>query len=158
MAPVLLITLLALIAVLLVLYYISQSGGLHSAYIVYEFEFQGITIFAPYSIVPTFVAVGVKLWFGSIEDTLKRFQPWASMARKAAPVEKSVTAEYVNAPLLLASWRGWKNGHWLIALVGFAALGTEICESSIFFLFGSISYLPIFPPFCSINLYVFVIT
>jgi hypothetical protein len=70
----------------------------------------------------------VKLWFGAIEDTLKRFQPWASMASKAAPVEKSVTAEYVNAPLLVASWRGWRNGHWLIALVGFAALGTETCR------------------------------
>jgi hypothetical protein len=127
------IALLALIA----LFIVSRRGGLHQQALVREFEISfadTVTRLAPYSIIPTLFAVGVKLWYGAIEENLRRLQPFLAMAVRPAPVSRSLLVEYANSPLAFMSFKAAKNSHYMLALVGLGALGTEICE------FTAISY------------------
>lgn len=86
------------------------------------------TTLAPYSILPTLLALGVKLWLGAIGDNLKLLQPYVSMVRGPVPVSKSVLAEYVNTPIAMISAKALRNSHWILAFVGFGALAAETCE------------------------------
>ncbi|TID13390.1 hypothetical protein E6O75_ATG11306 [Venturia nashicola] len=129
MGPLLLISLVALLVAIVALYVISGRGGLHQQALVHEFDFSLADVavgLAPYSIIPTLLAVGIKLWYGAIEENMRRLQPFLAMTVKPAPVSQSLLAEYVNAPLAWVSFKAAKNSHYMLALVGLGALGTEI--------------------------------
>jgi Protein of unknown function (DUF3433) len=131
MGPLLLIALLALMSAIVTLFVISRRGGLRQQALVREFEItfaDTVTQLAPYSIVPTLFAVGVKLWYGAIEESLRSLQPFLAMAVRPAPISRSLLLEYANAPLAFMSFKAAKNSHYMLALVGLGALGTEICE------------------------------
>jgi hypothetical protein len=135
MGPLLLASLLALVGAILALYEVSIRGGLHQQALVHELDFafaDTITRIAPYSIIPTLIAVGVKLWYRAIEENFRRWQPFLAMTNKPAPVSQSLLVEYANAPLALMSIKAAKNSHYMLALVGLGALATEICKSSSF--------------------------
>jgi len=89
---------------------------------------QKSTTLAPYKILPTVLALGVKLWFGAVGDTLKLLQPYISMVKGPVPITKSVTAEYVNTPIAMATMKALINTHWILALVALGALATEFCQ------------------------------
>ena len=125
--PALLLFLASIAAGILVLYRVSQNGGLHQSALVYEIEFGENTAYAPYSIVPILFAIGVKLWFGGIESTLKRLQPFSSMLKKPKSISHTLLAEYANTPFIFTSIKALKNKHWLLVIVGFVALATETC-------------------------------
>jgi hypothetical protein len=127
MAPILLAFLFGLIGGVLALFLVSKDRGLHHAALVYQYNFGTSTALAPYSIIPTLLAVSVKLWFGAIEDVLKRVQAFTSMAYSPTGLSRSLLVEYSNAPLILSSIKAFKNSHWMLVLVGFVALATEIC-------------------------------
>lgn len=131
MGPLLFISLAALVGAIVALYVISRRGGLHQRALVHEFDFSLADIavgLAPYSIIPTLFAVGIKLWYGAIEENLRRLQPFLAMVSRPAPVSRSLLVEYANAPLAFLSFKATKNAHYMLALVGLGALGTEICE------------------------------
>lgn len=131
MGPLLFAALLGLVSAIVALYIISGRGGLHQHALVHEFNFSLANIaigLAPYSIVPTLFAVGIKLWYGAIEENMRRLQPFLAMAVRPAPVSRSLLVEYANAPLVFMSFKAAKNSHYVLALVGLGALGTEICE------------------------------
>lgn len=122
--------LVVLTAVITVLYAVSSTAGLHEAPFVYRMNLKSMqktTTLAPYKILPTLLALIVKLWFGAVGDTLKLLQPYMSMVKGPVPTTKSVLAEYVNTPLALATTKAFNNAHWTMALVGLGALATEIC-------------------------------
>lgn len=84
---------------------------------------------APYSILPTLIAVGVKLWWGAIEEVFKRLQPYATMAKGSVGVSHALTVEYMNSPLLATVAKAVRNSHWLLAVISLGAFGTEICKN-----------------------------
>jgi hypothetical protein len=86
---------------------------------------QKSTTLAPYKILPTFLALGAKLWFGAVGDTLKLLQPYISMVKSPVPTTKSVLAEYINTPIAVVTTKALSNAHWTLALVGLGALATE---------------------------------
>ncbi|KAI4723658.1 hypothetical protein E4T48_00056 [Aureobasidium sp. EXF-10727] len=134
MCPPLLIFLLALLACIATLYQISRTSGVHQAPFVYEFKtqiFNTAATLAPYSILPTLLAVGVKLWIAAVGDTLKRLQPYITMAKAPTLVADSVLVEYLNTPTALVTLKAVKHSHWILALAGLGALATELFTVSI---------------------------
>ena len=122
---------IALIAALATLYAVSCTAGIHQTAFVYQLSLNVLdlsTTLAPYSIIPTLLAVGVKLWFGAAADTLKMLQPYISLMKSPTTAPDSLLAEYVNTPISLASAKALKHSHWMLALVGLGAFATEVCK------------------------------
>jgi hypothetical protein len=123
--------LIVLTATIALLYSMSSTAGLRQAPFVYQMNLivlQKSTTLAPYKILPTLLALGVKLWFGAAGDTLELLQPFMSMVKSPVPTTKSVLAEYVNTPIAVATTKALGNAHWTLALVGLGALATEFCK------------------------------
>lgn len=133
MGPLLLIFLFAILAALEALYEVSRGEGIHQSAFVYQFNLKvhnSVTTLAPYSIVPTLLAVLVKLWFEAIGETFKRLRPYTSMATTAATASSSILVEYANTPLAITFFKATKNSKWMLTLVGLAGFATEACEYS----------------------------
>lgn len=129
MGMLLLATLVAVIAVLAVLYRLSQTVKLHQQALVYEAHLSVASVaasLAPYSIVPTLLAVGIKLWYGAVESTLKRLQPFSAMLDRPRPLKDSILVEYANSPLIFGSIKALRHSDWILAFACLGALGTEI--------------------------------
>jgi hypothetical protein len=130
MGPILLATLLALITALFVLFHMSRAKtGIHQSAFVYQLNLDVLgatTTMAPYSIVPTLCAVGIKLWFEAIGDVFKRLQPYITMSKAPTKLPNSVLAEYANTPTPFVSVKAIQHSHWLLVVIGLGALATEI--------------------------------
>ncbi|THX43800.1 hypothetical protein D6D10_00823 [Aureobasidium pullulans] len=128
MGTLLLAILAALIAVLAVLYNLSRTGRLSQALLVDQLNIDVLelsTTLTPYSIIPTLIAVAVKLWFRASAETFKRLQPFVSIADSPSSTSDSVSAEYANTPIALVSIKALKHSHWILALIGAGAFVTE---------------------------------
>ncbi|KAI5235982.1 hypothetical protein E4T42_09575 [Aureobasidium subglaciale] len=128
MASMLLTIFVVLVGVLICLYILSREGRLHQTVLVKALNLHALelsTTLTPYSIIPTLVAVGLKLWFKAAAETFKRLQPFISMAKSPSPVSKSVSAEYTNTPIIFVTVKAFKHSHWLLALIGVGAFVTE---------------------------------
>ncbi|KAI4726287.1 hypothetical protein E4T49_05920 [Aureobasidium sp. EXF-10728] len=120
--------LLLLLVGLAVLYNLSSKKGLYQTSLVYQIHIdlaQASTTLAPYSIIPTFLAIAAKLWFAMASDTVQRYQPFIAMIKIPTEVSKSVSVEYLNTPTALVFLKALRSSHWLLALVGAGALATE---------------------------------
>jgi hypothetical protein len=82
---------------------------------------------APYSIIPTFVAIGAKLWFAMAADVVQRYQPYVTMITKPTELYRSVSVEYLNTPTALVSLKAVRSSHWLLASIGAATFLSEAC-------------------------------
>lgn len=116
---------------LICLYVMARTVRIHQSALVYETSirvFDNTTRLAPYSIIPTLIALGLKLWFSAVGDTMKRFQPFLSMAKNPTVARESLLAEYSNTPLVLISAKASRHSHRILASVGLGAIATEACE------------------------------
>ena len=123
----------ALICGIITLFLKSKKSLLYGTLFVYQKSFSiggGITAdIAPYSITPTLLAIIVKLWWGALESTFRRLQPFIAMTRRPTRASEGVTLSYANTFMLWASWKAKKNRHWLLALITLGAFLTEVCKS-----------------------------
>jgi len=127
-----LVSLTALIATLAALFRTFQDSGISQSHLTsrpgLSTDNSSLTSIAPYSIIPTLIAVGVKLWWDSMDQTFRRLQPFMSMARRPTPTTQSTSLSYINTPLIWTAGKAAQNQHFLLALVATAAVLTEICE------------------------------
>ena len=111
----------------------AHESTLYQTIFVYQKNFsvgRGITAdIAPYSIIPTLLAVMLKLWWGALESTFKRLQPFVTMTRRSTIATHGITLSYVDSVMLWASYKALNNRHWLLGLITFGAFLTEICRS-----------------------------
>lgn len=130
---ILLAFLASIAAALIALLVVSKGPGLHQSAFVYQatvaFENNTLVWLAPYSIIPTVFAVAVKLWWGALEETFKRLQPYVMMAREPTKASRGFALSYINSPQVFALGKALSRGHWLLALVCLGAFWTEICKS-----------------------------
>lgn len=123
---------LGIVVTLATVYAKYRNTGLYQRFLVSSFDFDinntSIQAFAPYSIIPTLVAVMVKLWWGSVDETFRRLQPYVSMAKEPTPNDKGTMVSYLSSPLVWAAIKAGKHRHWLLAVVATGAFLTEICE------------------------------
>ncbi|CAD0087627.1 unnamed protein product [Aureobasidium vineae] len=120
--------LLLLLVGLAVLYNLSSKTGLYQTSLVYQIHIDlahASATLAPYSVIPTFLAIGAKLWFAMASDTVQRYQPFLAMIKTPTELSKSVSVEYLNTPTALVSLKALRSSHWLLALLGAGTLATE---------------------------------
>lgn len=110
----------------------AQQAALYQTIFVYQKTFSiggSVTAdLAPYSVLPTLLAVIVKLWWGALDCTFRRLQPYVSMARRPTKAPEGLTLSYIDSVMLWASWKAFKNSHWLLALITMGAFFTEVCK------------------------------
>lgn len=114
----------SIFAVILVLFILSKTTGLYQSAFTYQTQFRSseMLTFAPYSIVPTMLAVGVVLWWENIDDTFRRLQPYVTMAQNAVPISQVIGLSYLNTLSVGSMLRAMGNKHWLVALVSLGAV------------------------------------
>lgn len=128
------IFLAAVLAAVAVLYWISTHDGLYQSAFVYQ---AAITIgnstlgtLAPYSIIPTLIAVIIGLWWGAIESVFRVVQPYVAMADGPVFSGRGSGLSYQSSYLVWATFRAARRGHWLLGLVCTGAFFSQIRESS----------------------------
>lgn len=121
-----------LIVGLAILYVEAHRSALHQTLFVYEFNFslenEVVTALAPYSIIPTLIAVLIRLWWSALEDTFKRLQPYITMAREPTIASKGLEVSYAHTKSLWSVWNAVSNKHWLLTLICLGTFWTEVCE------------------------------
>ncbi|KAH0174627.1 hypothetical protein KCU67_g657, partial [Aureobasidium melanogenum] len=125
----LVVCLITVLAAIVVLFRVSQTTGLHQSPFTFREHvkiYKAAATFTPYSIIPTTLALCIKLWFAAIGDTSKRLQPYVSMLKQPTSLSRSVLTEYANTPVALISAKATANAHWLLALIGVGAFATEV--------------------------------
>ncbi|RDW82963.1 hypothetical protein BP5796_04454 [Coleophoma crateriformis] len=122
--------LLGIVAALASIYAKYRNTGLYQQFLVssvnVNIDNTSIQALAPYSILPTFVAVMVKLWWGSVDETFRRLQPYISLAKNPTSNAKGTTLSYISSPLVWAAVKAGKHRHWLLAGVATGALLGEV--------------------------------
>ncbi|KAJ2996583.1 hypothetical protein NUW58_g920 [Xylaria curta] len=71
----------------------------------------------PASVITTSVAVAIGLWWGSLDTTLRRTQPFLALAKGPVNGYKGVSISYRSSYLLWASVRAVRRRHWMLFLV-----------------------------------------
>lgn len=109
---------------------ISSSSGLHEQLFVYETNITisdtFITAVAPFSIVPNMVAVGIGLWWGSMETEFRALQPFLAMAREPVNFSQGIGLSYESSYLLYAVYKATRRKHWLLGVVCTGAFLSQI--------------------------------
>lgn len=132
----LLITLLALLLGLVTgltaIFVIYRGRGIYQNLLTttLDITFKNNTVeaLAPYSIIPTLIAVGVKLWWESIDQVYRRLQPYISMARKPTKASVGIYSSYSTAVVGWAAAKSIHHRQWLLALVTIGTLFVQICK------------------------------
>ena len=131
-----LVFLLAFIASFLlavaILYWYALDYGLYKSSLLYHRAIlvgsTTIATFAPYSILPTLLAVTVGLWWGAIESEFRLLQPFLAMAKTRTQNKDGSSLSYRSSYLLWASFKALQRRHWLLSLVSCGAFFSQICK------------------------------
>lgn len=107
--------LVAILAVIAVLYAFSLHSGLYEKAFTYETQVvisdTHLSTVAPYSIIPTAFAVGIGLWWGSMETEFRLLQPFLAMARRPVTFSHGVNLSYQSSYLLWAAVKAALHNH-----------------------------------------------
>jgi len=122
--------LLAVMVTVAVLYWYSQHSELSQAAFIYEARvtIAGTTYgkLAPYSIVPTFLAVVLGIWWASVDAVFRKSQPFIDQARAPTTSRNGSGMSYRSSYLLWAALRAVLRNHWLLALVSIGSFLAQI--------------------------------
>lgn len=127
--------LVCVMVALVAVFVVSLSRPLYQAAFVYESDLNlgkvTVTKLAPYSIIPTLIAVALKLWWGTIDNTHRRLAPFITMAKQPAPqVSDAATTSFVETAVAFVTIKALKKKYWLLALVTFGSLMSEVLQIS----------------------------
>lgn len=110
----------ALLVVIAVLFKFARTSTLRQSFFIYRAHlevFGDNASFSPIAVVPTFLAVGVTLWWDSIDQACRALQPYLAMSHDTAPPSHGIALSYASSFWLWASAKAIKNRHWLLSLV-----------------------------------------
>lgn len=129
------LVLMSVTATLVAVYCVSKQRPLYQSIPLYRSDLNlgdiRLATIAPYSIVPTLVAVGLKLWWATIDSAYRRLAPLVTMTRVSGPkASNGVALSYVTTPIIWITHLALRNGHWLLAVVTFSTLTSEILQVS----------------------------
>jgi Protein of unknown function (DUF3433) len=128
----LVIFLSAVISAIAAMYAVSQGTGLFDAALVA----QKIVMFGHYrlgalaldSIIPTLIAVLLKLWWEVVDDVSRRLTPFLSILDKPQPAHKFATLTYSSSPILWIILKPIKNKHLKLALITLGTIAAEVLQ------------------------------
>jgi hypothetical protein len=124
--------LLAVLAGIAGMYAVSTGSGLSDSALVAQklvvFGHYRLGALAPYSIVPTLMAVLVKLWWEVIDDASRLLAPFLDILHHPQPAQKVATLTYASSPILWVTLKATKSKHWKLALITSGTLAAEILQ------------------------------
>lgn len=126
-----LFALFAVLIVIAVLYWFAHHAGLYQSAFVYQSTISignhQLGIISPAAIVTTFLAVSIGLWWGALESTFRKLQPFLALMNERSDQQKSATLSYQSTYFLWASAKAARHRHWLLALFCVGATLCQIC-------------------------------
>ncbi|KAI0096015.1 hypothetical protein GGR51DRAFT_544538 [Nemania sp. FL0031] len=124
------VVLVATLVAIAILYRLSMSRGLYQTVFVYNIDIsvrgKSFGQVNPASIITTFIAIIIGLWWGSFETTLRRVQPYLALAEGPVSGDKGVAVSYRSSYLMWSSIRAMRRKHWLLFLLSTGASLSEI--------------------------------
>jgi hypothetical protein len=125
----LLVFLVVLAVVLLVLRRYAMQKRLYRTAFTYQINL-GLfnTTLSPHSIIATFVAVTVGLFWDSVDKPLRKLQPYLSMARGPSATSQGAFLSYQTSYWIWAAIKAARHKHWVLCLVTFGTTLTQICQ------------------------------
>lgn len=126
----LLLYLVALLAALGVVHRFATKSSLRQALFTYRVNSDAFGSFAPFSIIPTALGIGLGLWWNGMDRSFRSLQPYLAMSKTPIKVAQGAGVSYQSSQWLLASSRAAKNSHWLLALVTLGTFLAQACKSS----------------------------
>ncbi|KAF3386640.1 hypothetical protein F1880_000487 [Penicillium rolfsii] len=117
----LIVVLIAVVVGVCVLWHFAVSVGLYEKAFVYHvnisFLSNSISSMAPVSMIPTLIATIIGLWWGAIDDTFRRLQPFLAMADGDPPISRGAGLSYQSSFWLWACFKAAMNRQWLLSLL-----------------------------------------
>ncbi|KAJ5620837.1 hypothetical protein N7510_004821 [Penicillium lagena] len=117
----LVIVLILIVVGVAVLYHFSMATALYEKVFVYGFQVSffgnSLSTVAPFALVPTVVALVIGLWWGAMDETFRRLQPFLAMSKDSQPLSKGADLSYESTFWAWACMKALRNKHWLLALV-----------------------------------------
>lgn len=128
----LLLILIVVLVAVLILYNFSERSLLYDKIFTYH---TNISVFsteapsiAPFSIIPTFIAVVVAAWWAAMDSVFRKLQPYLLMAKGPVPLSRGPGLSYESSSWLYAATKSAFNGHWLLFLLTFGTCLCSVCE------------------------------
>ena len=90
---------------------------------------------APYSILPTLLAVVASLWWDSLDKSLRGLQPYISMSKTATSLKRGAGMQYQTSYWIWAAFRAIKNQHWLLLVITIGSTLSQVFVVSMSALF-----------------------
>ncbi|ETN41262.1 uncharacterized protein HMPREF1541_03197 [Cyphellophora europaea CBS 101466] len=122
--------LLAIMVVIVTLFGLSESHGLFQEAFVYETHLKlgstDLGAINPASVLSTFLAVCVGLWWGALDGALRQLQPFLSLAEGPTSPRNGGSLSYRSSYLVWAAVKAFRRKHWVLACVCMGALQAEI--------------------------------
>ncbi|KAJ5137520.1 hypothetical protein N7526_003753 [Penicillium atrosanguineum] len=117
----LVVSLIAVVVGLAVLYHYAEGSDLYAKAFVYQFDFtfrgSSVSSIAPFSMIPTLIAVGLGLWWSAIDDNFRRLQPYLGMTTHNPPIRSGVNLSYQSSYWFWAAGKAAFHRHWLLFIV-----------------------------------------
>ncbi|KAK5047110.1 hypothetical protein LTR84_007053 [Exophiala bonariae] len=108
----------------------SETDGLYQTAFVYQigFEFAGMQLDAinPASILTTLLASSIALWWGSVDSSIRKLQPFLALAKLPLKGTDGAGLSYESSYMLWAAARALKRKQWILVLVTCGAFQAEI--------------------------------
>ncbi|KEF53489.1 uncharacterized protein A1O9_10464 [Exophiala aquamarina CBS 119918] len=124
------VSMLAVAVTISVLLGFSETDDLYQTAFVYQIDFAvaGMQLDAinPAAVLTTFLAACITLWWGAVESSIRKLQPFLALAKGPVRTEDGTGLSYETSYLLWAAVKAIKRSHWLLALVSCGAFYAEI--------------------------------
>jgi len=126
---------LTLIIGLGILQRLSSNSKLYQKAILYQVSFsiyqRKITTIAPYSIIPTVIAVMVGFWWDSLDQHLRLLQPYISMSKLPRTIQNGAGLSYEMSYWLWAGVKAAKHKDWVLCTATIGTTLSQICKSQL---------------------------
>lgn len=111
---------LALLIATAILFKFAGTSALRQTFFIYRANIEMFghdASFSPFAIIPTFLAVGVTLWWDSIDQACRALQPYLAISYDTETPSRGIGLSYASSFWLWASAKAAKNRHWLLSLI-----------------------------------------
>ena len=128
----LMLVLVMVIGAIATLFGLSKTSGLYETAFVYQSQVEirgtGLGAFSPAALVTTAVGVAIALWWGGLDSTARRMQPFLSSNIRPQQAKQTFGLSYQTSYMAWAAFRASRNRHFLLASISLGAFLTQIRE------------------------------
>jgi hypothetical protein len=121
--------LLLLVVALAILYHFATKSLLYQTAFVYQTSLPAFnkrfSTIAPYSIVPTLLAVCVGLWWDALDKSFRSMQPYLTMSQRPTRLADGVCVSYHSSYWAWAAVKAARHKHWVLFAI---TLGSTLCH------------------------------